>query len=194
MFYGLLSKNFDQNTARVSILDYAQKNQFLVTDFLSDENNEILKITSPEDILIAPSISYLGLNLTKSLANIVSLAEKKIQIHFIDQPELSIYGDKFADKFATFKAMLESERAFLSARARLGMAASKAKGIKLGRPKGATQKVKALDNHKKEILDYMQKGISMVAIMKIINHSLEKKLSYLSFKWYIQNLRQSLVQ
>ena len=190
MFYGLLSKNFDQKTAKTAILDYAQKNQFLISDFLSDENGDIIKMASPEDILIAPSISYLGLNLIKSLSNIIALAEKKIQIHFIDQPELSIYGDKFSERLAIFKAMLGSERAFLSARARLGMAASKAKGIKLGRPKGATQKVKALDNHKKEILDYMQKGISMTAIMKIINHSLEKKLSYLSFKGYIQQLRQ----
>ena len=116
------------------------------------------------------------------------MSENKIQIHFIEQPELSTCGDKFADKLATFKTMLESERAFISARARSGMAASKAKGVRLGRPKGASQKVKALDKYKNEILGYMQKDVSISAIMKIINSSLEKKLSYLTFRNYVHQL------
>lgn len=202
MFYGISSSNFDFKTTKAGILEYAQKNQFLISDFLSDitlplreghfasqngEGSEI-KIKSG-DILIAPSLTYFGLNLLKSLASIVAIAENKIQIHFIQQPELSICDDKFTDRLATFKTMLESERAFISARAKAGMAASKAKGVKLGRPKGATQKVRALDKYKKEILDYLQKDISISSIMKIINCSLETKLSYFSFKSYVDQLQ-----
>ena len=185
MFYGLFSKNFNQEIARTAILNYAQKNQFLISDFLDNENLTEIK---SGDILIVPSLAYFGLNLTKSLGASVLLAENKIQIHFIDQPALSICGDKFADRLATFKAMLESEKILLSARAKLGMAGAKAKGIKLGRPKGASQKVKMLDNHKNEILDYMKKEISISSIMKIINCSLEKKLSYLTFRNYVRHL------
>jgi len=185
MFYGLFSKNFDSQIARTAILNYAQKNKFLISDFLDSENLSDIK---SDDILIVPNLSYFGSNLIKSLAVIVSLSENKIQIHFIEQPELSTCGDKFADKLATFKTMLESERAFISARARSGMAASKAKGVRLGRPKGASQKVKALDKYKNEILGYMQKDVSISAIMKIINSSLEKKLSYLTFRNYVHQL------
>ena len=185
MFYGLFSKNFDLESARVAILNYAQKNQFLISNFLDSENLSDIK---SGDILIAPNLSYFGLNLLKSLAATVALCENKIQIHFIEQPELSICGDKFDDRLATFKAMLESERGFISARAKAGMAAAKAKGVKLGRKKGKSQKVKALDNYKSEILDYLKKDISTATIMKLINASLEQKLSYITFRNYINQL------
>lgn len=186
MFYGLLSKNFDQGIAKMSILDYAQKNQFLVGDFFDNEN---LSIVKSGDVLIVPNISYFGLNLLKSLAACVVLGENGVQIHFIEQPELSICGDKLADRLATFKAMLESERGFISGRAKAGMAAAKAKGVKLGRKRGASEKVKVLYQYKNEILGYIKKEIAVATIMKLINPNLEQRLSYVSFKKYVDELR-----
>ena len=62
MFYGLFSKNFDQKLARVSILDYAQQNQFLIGDFLDSEN---LSLVKSGDVLVVPNLSYFGLNFFK---------------------------------------------------------------------------------------------------------------------------------
>lgn len=186
MFYGLFSKNFDSEIARVAILGYAQKNQFLVGDFLGSEN---LSGVKSGDVLIVPNLSYFGLNLLKSLAACVSLGENGVQIHFIEQSGLSICGDKFADRLETFREMLGSERGFISARAKAGMRVAKQNGARLGRPRGSANKSKVLDKYKGEILDYMQKGISTVAIMKIINCGLEKAVSYFTFKNYVAELR-----
>ena len=190
MFYGLLSKNFDQKTAKTAILDYAQKNQYLISDFLGSEDLSVIK---SDDVLIVPNLSYFGLNLLKSLAACVSLGENGVQIHFIEQKKLSICGDKFADRLGTFREMLGSERGFISARAKEGMRVAKKNGAKLGRPRGSDNKSKILDKYKSEILDYMQKGISTVAIMKIINCGLEKAVSYFTFKNYVANLRGRLL-
>jgi len=185
MFYGLFSKNFDQKLARVSILDYAQQNQFLIGDFLDSEN---LSLVKSGDVLVVPNLSYFGLNLLKSLAGCVALGEGGVQIHFIEQSELSICGDNFDKTLAMFKSMLEAERGFLSARAKAGMKVAKQNGVKLGRPKGSSKKVKVLDKYKNEIVGYLQKGISVVAIMKIINDGLDEAVSYFSFKKYIDGL------
>lgn len=185
MFYGLFSKNFDSEIAKTAILDYSQKNQFLIGDFLDSEN---LSLVKSGDVLIVPNLSYFGLNLLKSLAVCVALGEGGVQIHFIEQSELSICGDNFSDRLATFKAMLDSERGFISARAKAGMKVAKQNGVKLGRPKGSSKKVKVLDKYKNEIIGYLQKGISVVAIMKIINDGLDEAVSYFSFKKYIDGL------
>ncbi len=190
MFYGLFSKNFDAEIAKVAILNYAQKNQFLVGDFLDSEN---LSLVKSGDVLIVPNLSYFGLNLLKSLAACVSLGKNGVEIHFIEQLGLSICGDKFADRLETFREMLNSERSFISARAKEGMRVAKQNGAKLGRPKGSSNKSKVLDKYKGEILDYMQKGISTVSIMKIINCSLEKTVSYFTFKNYVAGLRGELL-
>ena len=87
-----------------------------------------------------------------------------------------------------FKSMLDSERGFISSRARAGMMIAKKNGAKLGRPKGVSKKVKNLDQYKNEIRGYLQKGISVVAIMKIINSSLDEAVSYFSFKRYVEGL------
>jgi len=188
MFYGLFNGNFDSEISKIAILGYAQKNQFLISDFIDSEN---LPIVKSGDVLVVPNLSYFGLNLLKSLATCVSLGDKGVQIHFIEQSNLSIYGEKFKDRLETFRQMLISEQSFISIRAKAGMRIAKQNGVKLGRPRGSNNKSKVLDKFKTEILDYMQKGISTVAIMKIINFNLDKTISYFTFKNYVADLRGS---
>ena len=185
MFYGVFSRNFDSEESKIEILNFAQQNQLMIKNFIySDE----LTAVNSGDSLIVPNLSYFGLNMLKSLAAIVELGKKKIEIDFTEQPELSLSGEKLIDRLATFETMLKSERNFISARAKAGMAAAKAKGVKLGRKRGASKKVLALGRYKNEIKDYLEKKVSIVAIRKIINPSLDEELSYESFKTYIHQL------
>jgi DNA invertase Pin-like site-specific DNA recombinase len=186
MYYGYLSDNFDQKTAKGLILDFAQGKKFLVSDFLVGESFDNIK---SGDVLLVPSLSYFGLNLLKSLAGCVSLAQNGVEIIFIEQPELSICGENFDKTLAMFKSMLAAEKGFISNRVRAGQKAAKQKGAKLGRPKGSAGKSKILDNYRSEILGYVQKGVSTVAIMKIINSSLDKAVSYFTFRNYVEGLR-----
>ncbi|MEL6526407.1 MAG: hypothetical protein AAFQ07_11935, partial [Chloroflexota bacterium] len=71
-------------------------------------------------------------------------------------------------------------------RTKQGLAAARAKGQVLGRPKGSRNKDRPLDAHRESIKAYLQTGLSMRAIMKLINQHLNIPLSYNSYRYYIQ--------
>ena len=61
----------------------------------------------------------------------------------------------------------EIEREFLNQRTK-ALAARKAKGLVLGRPDGALNKIYALDKHKTDIKKYLGIGLSLSAIAKLV--------------------------
>lgn len=186
MYYGLLNKNFDQKTTKSLISTFAKDKQFKVKSFLSENYLEKLQVG---DVLLVPNLSYFGLNLLKSLADCVALGDKYISVIFIDQPELSMVDSSFKPMLSVFKAILKSERSFVSTRSKVGMRAAKANGTKLGRPKGSSNKLQMLDNYKHEIAGYIEKGVSIASIMKIINASLDEAVSYFTFRNYVGGLK-----
>ena len=88
---------------------------------------------------------------------------------------------------AIYSYFAEAEREFISIRTKQGLTAAKAKGKKLGRPKGSRNKERILDTHRDQILDYLQMGLNLAAIRKIINNQLEKPISYNSYKYFVKN-------
>lgn len=53
-------------------------------------------------------------------------------------------------------------------RTKQGLAAARAKGKKLGRPKGSRDKERVLDPYRDQILEYLEMGLTLAAVMKII--------------------------
>ncbi|MEM7374981.1 MAG: hypothetical protein AAF587_40685 [Bacteroidota bacterium] len=92
----------------------------------------------------------------------------------------------------------ESERAYISMRTKQGLAALKAKGVKLGRPKGSkNKKGRVLDPHRQAIKKYLELEVSISDIAKIINDQLKSPITYNAFKYFIhhdQELRQIIKQ
>ncbi|HUM67221.1 MAG TPA: hypothetical protein PLK31_00050 [Chloroflexota bacterium] len=70
-------------------------------------------------------------------------------------------------------------------RVKQGLAAVKAKGVKLGRPKGSRNKERVLDAHRDEILKYLRRGIDLASVRKLINPELDQPLSYNSYKYFV---------
>ena len=70
-------------------------------------------------------------------------------------------------------------------RVKQGLAAAKAKGIKLGRPKGSRNKKRVLDPYRNEILKYLRRGVDLVNVWKLINPELEQPISYNSYKYFV---------
>jgi len=65
--------------------------------------------------------------------------------------------------------------------------AAKAKGVKLGRPKGSkNKKGRVLDPHKAAIKKYLELGVNISDISKIINDQLDTPLTYNAFKYFIK--------
>jgi DNA invertase Pin-like site-specific DNA recombinase len=86
---------------------------------------------------------------------------------------------------AIYSYFAEAEREFISIRTKQGLAAAKAQGKQLGRPKGSRNRSRPLDPYYEEIKTHLQTGLSVAAIQKLINRKLEEPLTYNSYKYFI---------
>jgi len=123
----------------------------------------------------------------ETLNIIHELTQKGVRIIFIRQPELSTTGPHTQLLLAIYSYFAETEREFISIRTRQGLAAAKAQGKLLGRPKGSRNQSRPLDAHRDQIKDYLQAGLSVAAIRKLINKQLATPLTYNSYKYFVLN-------
>lgn len=192
----------DLNKQRHLLLEHAQRLQIVITEFVeveisstkSSRERKIDQLTeklNKGDLLLVAELSRIGRNMFETLNIINSLLERGVEIAFIRQPELSTYRNSHHVKllFAIYSYFAESEREFISVRTKQGLIAAKASGKKLGRPKGSSNKKgRALDVFKDQIEQYVELGLPVGSIMKIVNNQLEEKLSYNCFKSYVNKL------
>lgn len=181
------------------ILEFAQKNQFLVNDFIEVEISSrkdkaerkidfLINELKKGDILLVAELSRLGRNMLETLNIINELSEKGIVIKFIRQPELSTDGSHTKLLLAIYSYFAESEREFISLRTKQGLNAAKASGKKLGRPVGKrNKKGRVLDPYKNQILELLGMGLPISSIVKIINNQAGNKYNYNTFKNYIKD-------
>ncbi len=89
---------------------------------------------------------------------------------------------------AVYSYFAEAERDFISIRTKQALAAVKAKGIKLGRPKGSKNKAgSVLSPYREQIAQYLRHQLSLSAIQKLINPLLVNPLSYNSFVYFVKH-------
>jgi len=181
------------------LLEYAQKQKLMIDEFIevavsSRKNTKIRKIDelteklNKGDVLLVAELSRLGRNMLETLNIINVLSEKGIKIVFVRQPELSTTGSHAKLLLAIYSYFAESEREYISIRTKQGLAAAKAKGVQLGRPKGSkNKKGRVLDAHKPAIKKYLELGVNISDIAKIINDFLETPITYNAFKYFIKH-------
>ena len=193
----------DLNKQRHLLLEHAQKIQVVINEFIEIEISSRKTVTERKidqlissleqgDLLIVAELSRLGRNMFETLGIINQLLEKGVLIDFIRQPELSTYRNSHHVKLllAIYSYFADSEREFISIRTKQGLEAVKAKGVKLGRPKGSkNKKGRALDPFREQILEYQQMGLPVASIMKIVNPLMPK-----SKKQSIIRLRYILIR
>jgi DNA invertase Pin-like site-specific DNA recombinase len=71
-------------------------------------------------------------------------------------------------------------------RTKQGLAAARASGKKLGRPKGSRDKERVLDPYREQVKEYLHLGLSLNRIRTIVNPQLEKPLSYPSYRYFVR--------
>ena len=181
------------------IYEYAAKNRVLIDDFIEVEASsrkdskirkidELLEKLIQGDTLLVAELSRLGRNMLETLNIINTLSEKGIKIIFIRQPELSTTASHGKLLFAIYSYFAETEREFISIRTKQGLKAAKDKGKLLGRPKGSkNKKQRLLDPFQEEIKKYIDMGISIHSVWKIITSEKNILISYNSFKYYIDH-------
>ncbi len=189
----------DLKTQKHLLLEYAQKEKYVISEFIeveasSQKNKKIRKIdellqkANQGDTLLVAELSRLGRNMMETLNIINTLAEHGVKIIFIRQPELSTKGHQEKLLLAIYSYFAETEREFISIRTKQGLEAAKAKGIKLGRPKGSkSKKGSVLDPYRTEIKKYLEMGLKLTAIQTIINKKLKKPKTYSTYRFFTDN-------
>ena len=150
----------DCNNQRLAILDYAHQHKMTIDEFVSIQVSsqktlkqrgilELLDSLEPKDILLVSELSRLG----RSVGQIIQMVDYlvKNQIRLV--------------------AIKESiERDLISERTKEGIAAARAKGKVIGRPKGILGKSK-FDGNEDDIRLLLRKEVGITSIAKIMGVS-----------------------
>lgn len=169
----------DQNNDkfRAQILDYANEHHLGHVDFVAEKisgkknwknrklGDLILSTCQAGDTIITPELSRL----TRSIGQVYDIIQacqiRKITLHIVKQaiiisPDAMDMSTKAL--INAFALVSEMERDFVSVRTIEALAAAKAAGKKLGRPKGSYRS--QLDPHKNEILRLYTEGVPATRI------------------------------
>lgn len=185
------------------LLEYAQQQHIIIDQFIEAEVSsrktpqerriiELQDLLETGDHLIVAELSRLGRNMLETLNIITMLSDRGIKITFVRQPELSTSGAHGKLLLAIYSYFAESERDYISMRTKQGLAAARANGKLLGRPKGSrNKKGSLLTPFADQIREYRRLQLSINAIQKLINPLLQKPVTYNTFKYFIHQLQLS---
>ncbi len=143
-------------------------------------NSDISQL-SKGDLLVVSELSRLGRSLGQVIAIIDSLVKREIRFIAIKEAirfegKQTLQSKVMVTLFALFA---EVERDLpISERTKEGLAAAKARGKLLGRPKGSLGKSK-LDGREEEIQMLLGKGVSKASIAKITGVSRTNLLHFI---------------
>jgi len=188
----------DLDKQRHLLLEYAREKQLHINEFVEIEMSsrksnaarridELLEKLQKGDLLLVAELSRLGREMLQVLNIINDLSDKGVEITFIRQPELSTSGGHGKLLLAIYGYFAEAERTFISMRVKQGLAVAKAKGVQLGRPNGSRNKHRVLDEHRNTILMYLERGVDLANVRKLINPDLDRPIFYNSYKYFVQH-------
>ncbi|MEM9954979.1 MAG: recombinase family protein [Chloroflexota bacterium] len=186
----------DLEKQRHLLLEYAHQQKISIDEFIEIEISsrknqrerritELVEKLDSGDRLIVAELSRLGRNMLETLNLVNTLNEMNVQLIFVRQPELSTNASHSQLLLAIYSYFAQTEREFISLRTKQGLAVAKARGQQLGRPKGSRNKEQPLDSHRESIKAYLQTGLSIRAIMNLVNQHLEEPRTYNSYRYYI---------
>lgn len=119
--------------------------------------NDLVHSMASGDVLIVPELSRLGRSLVEVLEVLNALKDKQVKVYSVKE-NFQLNGDDMQSK--VMRTMLglfaEIERDLISARTKEGLAAAKASGKRLGRPKGPGKS--KLDGFRPEIEALLKNG------------------------------------
>jgi DNA invertase Pin-like site-specific DNA recombinase len=171
----------DLDQQKLAILDYARRHRTPVTDFVEVHGSAgspaqrqqllgLIDTLQPGDRLIVSELSRLGRSLNQILQIVDRLIRQGVRLVAIKESIRFEGKQNLQTKamIALFGLFAEVERDLIAERTKEGLAAAKAKGKQLGRPKGSLGKSK-LDGKEAEITQLLQKKVSKASIARIVD-------------------------
>ena len=190
----------DADNQKLELLDYARKHDLKIDDFIkvtvsSNRNakqrriDELLEKINNHDILMATELSRLGRSTSEVIGLVNQLLAKNIRV-ILTKQQLDISRHDMASKIIVtlFSLFAELERDLISLRTKEALASKKAKGIKLGKPKGVIQK-SMYDKDLDKITEWLELGLSGRKISRNLGYG-----SYISLNTYLskRQLRKNI--
>jgi len=173
----------DLDQQKLAILDYARRHRTPIADFVEMHGSAgspaqrqqllaLIDTLQPGDRLIVSELSRLGRSLNQILQIVDRLIDKGVRLVAIKESIRFEGKQNLQTKamIALFGLFAEVERDLIAERTKEGLAAAKAKGKQLGRPKGVLGKSK-LDGKEEEIKRLLQKKVSKASIARIVDVS-----------------------
>ena len=187
----------DLSNQKLAILEFAHKQGINVDEFIETtistrrkkqqtQLDNAIQSLKKGDRLIVSEMSRLGRSLGQVIAVVDKLVKQKIRFVAIKEAirfegKQSLQSKVMVTLFALFA---EVERDLISERTKEGLAAARAKGKLLGRPKGSLGHSK-LDGREDEIQMLLNKGVSKTSIAKITDVSRTNLLHFIKTRQLI---------
>jgi DNA invertase Pin-like site-specific DNA recombinase len=173
----------DLANQKLAVLDYARQKRFAIDRFVEAQASsregrdqrrieELLGTLAAGDRLVVSELSRLGRSLGQVIQIVDELVKRKVRFTAIKE-SIRFEGKQDLQTkvmIALFGLFAEVERDLISERTKEGLAAARAKGRLLGRPKGSLGTSK-LDGKEGEIRMLLEKEVSKRSIAKIMDVS-----------------------
>jgi len=168
----------DQGTEKneAAILKFANERDFGKVTFVSEKVSgikswknrklfEVVESMQPGDVMIVPELSRLGRSLVDVLDVLNVLKDRGVKVYSVKE-NFELNGDDLQSKMMRTMLSLfaEIERDLISVRTKEGLAAARASGKQLGRPKGIGKS--KLDKHRVEIEKLLNLEVPQAAIAR----------------------------
>jgi DNA invertase Pin-like site-specific DNA recombinase len=173
----------DLTNQKLAVLDYARQKHLTIDRFIEAQASsrkgrdqrrieELLGMLAEGDRLVVSELSRLGRSLGQVIQIVDELVKRKVRFTAIKEAIRFEGRQDMQTKvmIALFGLFAEVERDLISERTKEGLAAARAKGRLLGRPKGSLGTSK-LDGKEEEIRMLLEKEVSKASIAKIVGIS-----------------------
>jgi len=172
----------DTDNQKLEILEFARKQEMKIDDFIEltvssrksqklRRIEELMRKLESNDTLIVTELSRIGRSTAEVINLINRLVENNVRVVILKQ-NLDINRHDMNSKIiiTLFSLFGELERDLVSVRTRDALAAKKAQGIKLGKPRGTIQNSK-FDEHTEKIKELLVLGLSVRKIARVLGYS-----------------------
>ena len=169
----------DVKNQRLALLEFAQKEQLVISEFmelnmssrrsLKERQMDLLMDKLVEgDMLVVSELSRMGRSVGEVISTVDALVKRQVQLLSIKEGiRLKQSQDLQSKVMVTlFSLFAEIERSLISLRTKEGLAAARASGQRLGRPRGKLGSSK-LDGKQEEIQKLLKLNVSKSSIAKI---------------------------
>ncbi|MBW7885619.1 MAG: recombinase family protein [Caldilineaceae bacterium] len=173
----------DLNNQKLEILEFARQRDMKVDDFVAitvssrkttkqRRIDELLQKLEGSDTLIVTELSRLGRSTSEVIALVNDLVQRGIRVIVIKQNLDIRHNHDMTSKvmITLFSLFAELERDLISMRTKEALAAKKAQGVMLGKPKGTVQASK-FDRDRERIEELLSLGLSVRKIARLLGYS-----------------------